>query len=456
VTPTVYPVRVEGHLEPGVSRWLWLVKWFLAIPHVIVLFFLWLAFVPLTAIALIAILFTGRYPRAIFDFNAGVLRWTWRVAFYAFSALGTDRYPPFSLDEKPDYPATLQIAYPERLSRGLALVKWWLLAIPHYLVVAILGGPLFIWQDSPWRFGGGGLIGLLVIVGAVVLLFSGSFPRSLFDLVLGLDRWVLRVAAYAGLMTDAYPPFRLDMGETEPGAVEVPAPVTDAPAAAATGSRWNVGRIVLVVTGSLVALVGAGILAGGAVLTVLDSTQRDGDGFLMTPTETFTSSGYALVSETADVHLAGADRLVRSFLGTVKVRSDAARPVFVGIAPAADVEAYLGGVRRSIVTEIGDGTPRYDERTGSAPPARPEAQGFWAASATGAGLRALTWEPREGDWNVVVMNADGSPGVQADVAIGAELDSLVWVGVGLILGGLLVLVTGAGLILLGAHLARSR
>ena len=210
-----YPVRVAGAPDQPLSRWLWLVKWVLAIPHCVVLAFLWIAFVVLSIIAFFAILFTGRYPRGIFDFNVGVLRWTWRVQYYSYGALATDRYPPFTLKEVPDYPAHLEVAYPTGLSRGLVLVKSWLLAIPHYFVIGLfLGGGT--WAVGERGAGGTvGLITILVIIAAVGLLFTNRYPRSIFDLVLGLNRWVLRVAAYAALMTDTYPPFRLDMGADE-------------------------------------------------------------------------------------------------------------------------------------------------------------------------------------------------------------------------------------------------
>jgi Domain of unknown function (DUF4389) len=219
---SVSPVRLEGHLTEPLSRSLWIVKWLLLIPHVIVLVFLWIAFGVLTFVAGVSILFTGRYPRSIFNFNVGVLRWSWRVQFYGPSAYGTDTYPPFTL-ERVAYPATLEIEYPERLSRGLVLVKWWLLALPHLVIVAIFSGGWswtrsdgnVFWRSTQLGFPGG-LIGVTTFIAGVVLLFKKKYPQGLFDFILGMNRWVYRVIAYVALMTDQYPPFHLDGGATEP------------------------------------------------------------------------------------------------------------------------------------------------------------------------------------------------------------------------------------------------
>jgi hypothetical protein len=216
-----YPAVLAARLDEPLSRWLWLFKWLLAIPHAIVLCFLWFAFVILTVVAWFAILATGRYPRSIFDFNVGVMRWSWRVSYYGYGALGTDRYPPFTLGAEPDYPAALDVAYPGELSRGLALVKW-LLAIPHLLIVSLFVGGGVFWIDraTGWDWGSrsSGLIGLLAFVAGLALLFTARYPRGLFDVIVGLNRWVIRVAAYTALMTDEYPPFRLDQGGDEPPA----------------------------------------------------------------------------------------------------------------------------------------------------------------------------------------------------------------------------------------------
>jgi len=188
-----YPVTLKGELTEPPSRGWWLLKWLLAIPHYFCLIGLWVAFVVVCVISFFAIVFTGKHPRGLFNFKVGVLRWSWRVGFYCYEALGTDKYPPFTLKSVEDYPADLEIEYPEKLSRGLVWVKWWLLAIPHYFIVEVFSD----------------LIAILVFVAGICLLFSGRYPKDLFKLVIGFNRWAYRVAAYAALMTDEYPPFRL-------------------------------------------------------------------------------------------------------------------------------------------------------------------------------------------------------------------------------------------------------
>ena len=202
---SAYPATIKGHLDAPLSRWLWLLKILLVIPHVIVLLLLSVAVAIATLIAFFAIVITGKYPRGLFDFNQGVMRWSWRVGFYSYQAMGTDKYPPFSLDSLPDYPADLKVEYPAKLSRWMPLVKW-LLALPHYLIVGVFGGGI---GSSKY----GGLTLLLVIVSGISLLFTGKYPQGLYKLIIGMNRWSIRLAAYVLLMTDKYPPFSMDMEE---------------------------------------------------------------------------------------------------------------------------------------------------------------------------------------------------------------------------------------------------
>ncbi len=463
-----YPVRIEGELEPKLSRWLWLVKWALAIPHYIVLAFLWLTLLVLTVVAFFAILFTGRYPRGIFDFNLGVLRWTWRVLFYSYGALATDRYPPFTLDDVPDYPARFHVEYPERLSRGLVLVKWWLLAIPHYIVVGIiLGGGSYAASrayDRAWGFGyQTGLVGVLVLFAGVALLFMSRYPPGIFDFVLGLDRWVARVAAYVLLMRDEYPPFRLDqvvrrvawraeLSKSMQSPLRAPSPKPprrkSAEAAELRGRSCS---------SSSASSPGSSrsLSSSAAAHWLVDQTQRDDDGFLMSPSVEFSTPTYAVVSESAELDTTGAEWALDTFLGTVRIRAESDRPVFVGIGSAAEVDAYLSRVDRDLVTDLNGRHPSYSRRPGGAPSGPPESQTFWAASASGAGEQTLEWEPEDGDWRAVVMNADATRGVSADMSIGAELDSVLWIGIGLLIAGALFAAGAALAITAGAHRRRS-
>ncbi len=471
MSPTaVYPVRVEGQLEPDLSRWLWLVKWLLVIPHYVVLAFLWMVFAVLSVVAFFAILFTSRYPRSIFEFNVGVLRWTWRVSYYAYGALGTDRYPPFTLAEVPDYPAHLEVAYPERLSRGLVLVKWWLLAIPHYIVVGLFlgGGAWIAWRTEHWEWAGGiGLIGLLVLVAGFALAFTDRYPTSLFDLVLGLNRWVLRVAAYAGLMTDEYPPFRLDLGGSEPGGtIALPPPPAGAPTPgtipAAPGVRpaggWTGARIVAAVVGALLALTSAGLLAGGGLLLWADQTQRDAAGYLVTDTQRFSTATYALVSRGIDIAVEGPSWLFpQGVLDRARIRvtpTEAGTSVFVGIGPTSDVEGYLADIRYARAGDVAD-LADTTIHAGGPPATAPAEQTFWAASSAGAGTRTLVWDVRSGSWTVVVMKTDGAAGIDVRTDAGAKIPALGWIAAGLLIGGGVILVIGLAL-LIGATVRAGR
>lgn len=465
---TTYPVRVDAPPEPDahLSRGLWLVKWLLAIPHYVVLAFLWLAFCVTTVVAFFAILFTGRYPRAIFDFNVGVLRWGWRVAYYSYGALGTDRYPPFSLDERPDYPAHLAVDRPEHLSRGLVLVKWWLLAIPHYLVVGILLSGIGVAYDTAnggdpqtWTIG---LISLLVLFVGVSLLFTGRYPSSLHDLVVGLNRWVLRVTAYAALMTDEYPPFRLDQGGPDPatpalGPSGTPGSAVAAPPATPVGQHWTAGRVVSLVAGCLLLVAGLGAGLAGGALGLANATMRDDAGFLMSPEQTFSTGTYALLSQDLEVHTATSSADVpRALLGDAKVRVTGVgdQEVFVGIAAAEDVDAFLGDTLRSRVIDF-DRAPVYVTRGATAPPALPGDSDIWVDQGSGTGTQEVSWAIERGDWTIVVMNADGSRGINAEVAAGAEVPALGWLVASLLVGAGITLLLAALFITLALRTGRA-
>lgn len=192
-------VRVRGAIDAPSSR-LWLVKWcVLAVPHYPILIGLYLLYPLVTFVAGVAILFTGRYPRPLFDFNVGVLRWSWRVMNYRFPMNTTDAYPPFTLRPRADYPGDLEVDYPEQLSRWAVLVKWWLLGLPQIIMC---------WAMEP-------LLQVLCVISAVRLLARGTVSQDMFDLLMGMVRWRYRVAVYVSLMTDEYPPFRLDLGSSE-------------------------------------------------------------------------------------------------------------------------------------------------------------------------------------------------------------------------------------------------
>ena len=215
------------------------------------------------------------------------------------------------------------------------------------------------------------------------------------------------------------------------------------------------GRIVSIVLGAALMLLSLAPLAGGTALVAVHTTQRDGDGYYSTDAEPLSTATAALVSDDLDVDLGGADRLFDDGrLGSVRVTATgtADEPVFVGIARSGDVDAYLGDVARDVVTdfEVDPFSVTTSRRAGEPRAAAPAAQGFWAASAHGAGTQSMTWPAEDGDWSVVVMNANGSPGVSTDVSVGAKIGSLLWIGIGLLAVGAVVGVGGGALLRSGA------
>ena len=245
----------------------------------------------------------------------------------------------------------------------------------------------------------------------------------------------------------------------EPERPEHASPVTPA-----APSRWTAGRIAMIVVGSLLALIALGALVGGAYGLWLDTTQRS-DGYVMTSSERFNTGGYALATRTLKVSSDVPSFLYgRNWLGDVRIRGQSAnpnRPLFIGIARKDDVERYLAGVAHSDVVDVSAGPfgtsyrPSYRAQPGGKPATPPEPARFWVARVAGRGSQTLTWSVKQGRWAVVVMRPDGSRGVSADLAAGAKLPALLWVSIGLLVVGMLIMGGAAALIYFSVREPRS-
>ena len=186
-----YPVRVDAEHQDEYNRFLPLVKWLLAIPHFVVLAFLFIGVLVAHVIAFFAVLFTGRWPEGLFNYIVNVYRWSWKVTSYIM--LLHDEYPPFSLHQEGWFPASLEVDPPGRIANWRPLVQW-LLVLPYAILAGLLGY----------------VAGFMWLVGIFVILFTGRLPEGMFKLILIPNRWNIRAYMYAGFLTDRYPPFEWD------------------------------------------------------------------------------------------------------------------------------------------------------------------------------------------------------------------------------------------------------
>jgi hypothetical protein len=214
--------------------------------------------------------------------------------------------------------------------------------------------------------------------------------------------------------------------------------------------RWGAGRITLIVVGALLALLGVSILVGGVAVAVVDNT-RDGDGYLMSAPGRMTSDATAVLMPDLQVQGFGGWGVdAQSMSGTLRITASSDRPVFVGIGPSDKVAAYLASARHDVIEDFSTSPFRVTYRpvSGGALSGSPAAQPFWVATGTGSGTNVLTWTPQEGDWSVVLLNADGSSAIDAMVSVGALVPVLHGIAVGLCIGGSALFFLGLGLVLI--------
>jgi Domain of unknown function (DUF4389) len=203
--PPAYPVQLQISRPDTQSRLTnfplgvgLFIRYILIIPHLIILYFFNIVASILYFIACFAILFTGKYPRGLFNFYVGYTRWNSNVYGYVFSLY--DKYPPFSMEEQAGYPLSFRVDYPDKLNRILnlpifiGLMIKAILLIPHLIILVFLI-----------------LVGMVVLfIAQFAILFTGSFPTGMHGFLVGIGRWSTRVNAYLYALTDQYPPFSLD------------------------------------------------------------------------------------------------------------------------------------------------------------------------------------------------------------------------------------------------------
>lgn len=312
------------------------------------------------------------------------------------------------------YPLRVEASLDPPLSRWLWLVKWGL-AIPRYVFAYLFSVP------AP---GGGGPAAA-----------SERPPPAAGPPAAGQP-----AEQAAGPATNGAGP-----GQPQPAG----------PPGRATG--WTAARIISVVIGSVLALISLGLLTGGGALLWADQTQRQ-DGYLTSSATTYSTRGFALASESIGLHTQGWD-WASGVVGKVRIHVTAAgssQPVFLGIAPTAAANRYLANVPYATVTNFGDDTSATTAHLGTARPATPpQSARIWAAQVSGTGTQALTWTPRSGDWTVVAMNGNATPGLTVRADAGATIPSLPWIAAGLLAGGVLLAVGGVLLIVLPIRRAQT-
>ena len=219
-------------------------------------------------------------------------------------------------------------------------------------------------------------------------------------------------------------------------------------------------RVFLLVASAVTSLIAIGLVAFGG-LALWGDSQKDERGYLSTDSHRFAASTHAIATENLDMDLDGVEELVDSTgLGDIRidVAPQSGKPVFAGIARTDELSAYLRDVAHTTVTDL-DFEPfeaSYKAQGGQGTPAAPAAERIWAASSQGAGPQTLTWDVEDGEWSIVVMNADGTSGVQADISAGAKVPYLNEIGWSALGGGAILLIAAAALLGFGLRPPRQR